>query len=172
MLARTQTTQLNPTEVNGLCKTRLIQSLTSLERKSRLANDLLLRSYLEAVATEISDSYLIKCEQSLNLPPQFLKDQSALAEHFEKLRWDGARTYFVVSFAADGNEQTTFYPSTQGNAADLHALNEAIAAWKLRFREKTSLDQTGLEVDERDPDNRNIFKPIAGFCIRIRQSPV
>jgi signal transduction histidine kinase len=151
------------------------RSLVELERTSAVADKIALKNNLKPIVAEIQYFYKAKAEQALNisaraLTEDFLTNPSCC---FQKRRWEGAKRLFVASFNKEGETEILFYtPSSHSlenhlDPSESRAVSIACASWKIISLEGTAVDSVGLNVDERDPENRIILKPITDRSSKV-----
>lgn len=150
------------------------RSLVDLQKASAAAQRGLLKNYLEAVAKEVEYFYRTDTERALNV--------SSLAftqDNFHKIPYcfkeaKGAKLLFVA-FLEQGISQILFYhPSatcsrmpSPPEPTQLRAVKVALSPWKLLSLKDTPVESTNLTVDERDPENRLILKPVTDELSKV-----
>ena len=144
-------------------------SLSKLEETSPVADKMWMKNYLMDVHKEVKYFYRTNAEQVLNTPAHVLNAPEIYRSkyRFGKCEIEGAKSLFIARFNGDGNPQVAFYDPadtskevTTPTAAEVRAVNVAIAPLKLLSQEGNALQSKGVSLDERDPDNRIIFKPV------------
>lgn len=145
------------------------QSLNKLKQTSSVAENVWMKNYLSDVSKEVKYFYRSNAEQTLTTPASALAEagQPGAQPLFGKCEVEGAKLLFVVALRGDDKPDMFFYnPAnskvTKDSTADeVRAINLAIAPLKLLSQESTPKDAPpGLMVDEYDPDNHVIYKPI------------
>jgi signal transduction histidine kinase len=152
------------------------RSLSELERTLPIANQAWMRKYLATVAGHIEDRYRADADRALTIAPgtidkwQILEQLPLVAEHFERNPVDGARRYFV-GFTGKTPEmeysKVVFYsPNSKTKFESVYGSPE----WRAAHRASADLlyhsfvnmplEATTVSVDERDPENRIITKPV------------
>lgn len=143
-------------------------------RTTSINDAVLPRVFLEAVATDVEYFYRTHAEQKLSISPIELSEQnlSLLGNRFNN-SGDGARVYFVTIFAEGVEPKVIFYNSLPApvklppGSPEESAVRRACAVWQTRRLEPESLQETTLTVDESDPANRIIFKPVIGESLKV-----
>jgi signal transduction histidine kinase len=141
--------------------------LSRLEQVSAIASRAALDNALGAIGNEIQYFYLANAERALNVPATVFSEGRIqyAAALWEKRPVEGARRLFLVDFAQE------IYGSYWSYEPESHALvrmpggAEALAiilaATPWQFVLRTGQPATaGIDVNERDPDNRMILNPI------------
>jgi signal transduction histidine kinase len=143
-------------------------SLSKLEETSPVADKMWMKNYLMDVSKEVKFFYRTNAEQVLNTPASVLNEEGMRKSKylFGKCDIEGAKRLFIARFTDDGNSQVVFYDPqskmqvTNPSAAESRAVNVSIAPLKLLSQEGGNLQSTGVSLDERDPENRIVFKPV------------
>src|SRR5215210_2576538 len=143
-------------------------SLLKLEKTSSVADKVWMKNYLSDVATEVKYFYKGNVEQALNIPSYAITGD--LLEKgkspFGACEIKGVKRLFVSAFDSNGEWKTYFYdPSCKTYqctqiASEARAINVASASFKMMGQEKTVVRMSGYTVDDRDPENRIVMKPI------------
>jgi signal transduction histidine kinase len=141
--------------------------LSDLEQSSAVARHAALESYLRAVTTEARNVYVRNAERVLDLPPAVVsEDGIQKAGHvFGRRKRLGAERLFVVTFRPAA--RLWFFDPDGGAMVEAPASPRATAVWAA-VAPWTVFPRTGAEaidarlsVDEHDPSNRIILKPVA-----------
>ncbi|MBV9210135.1 MAG: hypothetical protein JOZ52_05875, partial [Acidobacteria bacterium] len=128
-----------------------------------------MKNYLADVSKEVKYFYRSNAEQTLTTPASALAvaGQPSAPPLFGKCEVEGVKLLFVVALRGDDKPDIFFYnPANakvpkEATADEVRAINLAIAPLKLLSQEETPKDSPpGLLVDEYDPDNHVIYKPI------------
>ncbi len=145
------------------------RSLNKLKQTSSVAENVWMKNYLADVSKEVKYFYKSNAEQTLTTPASAIgtDGQTGTQNMFGKCEVEGAKLLFVVTLRGDDKPDVFYYnpanvkiPKTP-TADEARAVNLAIAPLKLLSQEETPKDGTpSLLVDEYDPDNHVIFKPI------------
>jgi signal transduction histidine kinase len=143
-------------------------SLSKLEKTSPVADKMWMKNYLMDVSKEVKFFYRTNAEQVLNTPASLLTEEGTHKSKylFGKCEIEGAKRLFIAKFNGDGDSQVAFYdPQTKmqvmnPSASEARAVNVSIAPLKLLSQEGSSVPSNGVSLDERDPENRIVFKPI------------
>ena len=145
------------------------QSLDKLKQTSSVAENVWMKNYLSDVSKEVKYFYRSNAEQTLTTPSSALAmaGQPAAQPLFGKCEVEGAKLLFVVALRGDDKPDMFFYNPANAKvqkdatADEVRAINLAIAPLKLLSQENTPKDAPpGLMVDEYDPENHVIYKPI------------
>ena len=166
------------------------QSLSELESTLPKARRFYMRRYISDVLDNVISQYKQKAEETLNVPhtafrhhypdPDFdinnAMDAEQIATHFQNHPFKGARLFFtgVLSGEFDPNYATvkfydpiksTFYYIASND--EWSAAHPAAASWVSMTLVKAVPKTVRLTVDERDPKNRIIVKPIIDEKSRV-----
>ncbi|HEX8774698.1 MAG TPA: HAMP domain-containing sensor histidine kinase [Pyrinomonadaceae bacterium] len=159
-------------------------SLLKLEKTSSVADKVGMKNYLADVSNEVKYFYKNNAE-ILNVPAY-----AVTTERLEKgkspfgaCEIKGAKRLFVTAFGQGDESKTYFYdPSCKTYvcnpvASEARAIDVASASFKLMSQKQSVVRTAGTSVDDRDPENRIVLKPIldesskvvgvAGFIIDI-----
>ncbi len=150
-------------------------SLTELERTSAADHKMTVKTSLEAVANEIKWFYQNSAEQRLNVSPHALDGDSLCPSTYvgKSLAAGGAKRLFVADFSKKG--RPVVYLTNGSNkmeraandSDESRAVNVACAPWKFLAAEGTTIESKTLTVDERDPENRILLKPIIDRASKV-----
>ena len=149
-------------------------SLLKLEKTSTVAEKVWMKNYLADVSKEIKYFYHTNAEQVLNTPASSLTIEGLQNNKylFGKCETEGAKLLFIAVFnqgtdANNANEsQVRFYnprdvkKDYSPTIAEARAVNVAVAPLKLLSQEGSALHSPGLSIDDHDPENRVILKPV------------
>ncbi|HEX8492020.1 MAG TPA: HAMP domain-containing sensor histidine kinase [Pyrinomonadaceae bacterium] len=148
-------------------------SLLKLEKTSTVAEKVWMKNYLSDVYKEIKYFYHTNAEQVLNTPASALTTEGLQKNKylFGKCEAEGAKLLFIAVFnkgtAGNANEsQVLFYnprdvkKDYSPTIAEARAVNVAVAPLKLLSQEGSALQSPGLSIDDHDPENRVILKPV------------
>jgi len=149
--------------------------LNELQSKSALAEQARLGNYLEAIDTEVEFFYKSAAERLLNLPSTLFTGQTLprAADYFHKKATKGARRLFVLSFVKHDRGKLLFYEpwfaamESPSSVAEARAVYVATAPWHALSEEEAPVDTLDPVVDERDPENRIIMRPILDADDRV-----
>jgi signal transduction histidine kinase len=136
--------------------------LRLLEQKTASAERNGLRGALEQVTTDVEGSMRRASGAALCLSATSLENVSTLGDHFRRHPVPGARTFFALRFSGEMSESGFFDPwggERIVTDTELEAVKMVIASWHLAYR-LNRVAQPSLYVDERDPRNRIILRPI------------
>jgi signal transduction histidine kinase len=136
--------------------------LRTLEQKTASAQRNSLRGDLEQVTTELEEDFRRTSAAALNVSNWALSDVSRLGEHFKRYPVPGARTYFAQRFSGPMYESGYF--DTNGvekiaTESEAEAVKMVTVSWHVAYK-LNRVAQPLLYVDERDPKNRIILRPI------------
>ncbi len=151
------------------------QSLAKLEKTSTVAERVWMKNYLSDVHKEVKYFYRTNAEQVLNIPAHSIRggNLSKAKYYFGKCEAEGAKRLFLSTFDERGDSQILFFNSDDSSKPaevspdEARAANVASAPFKLLSHEGTPVQSTSLSVDERDPENRIILKPITDESSRV-----
>lgn len=127
-----------------------------------------MKNYLADVSKEIKYFYHTSAEQLLNTPASVLTTEGWQKKRylFGKCDAEEAKLLFVAVFNNSANSTVLFYqPNEQKETynptvAEARAVNVAIAPFKLLSQEGGALQIPALSIDDHDPGNRVILKPV------------
>lgn len=148
-------------------------SLSKLEETSTVADVVWRKNYLMDVSKEIKFFYRNNAEKVLNIPATSIEDGvSPEVFPFDKCSVDGAKRLFIATFDGKGGAQIFFYdPYDQSRtlnppADELRTANILIAPLRI-LNEEGKATSGALTIEERDPENRVVFKPIIDKHARV-----
>jgi signal transduction histidine kinase len=161
-----------------------VRWLARLERASAIAQETVLRNYVEAVGTKVRYHYESAAERALNVPAAYIAERPVaiqeratgaadvvieypeVAQYWEKRVVRGARRLFLVDYVHEQFGHFVAYEPETRRMVQLPASPEAMAIilacapfHMQQFRERNAVPPEVL-VDERDPENRVILNPI------------
>ena len=139
-----------------------VRFLRALEQTTVSAERNSLRSSLELVTAEVEKRYRSAAAAALDVPRHLLEDDTALGRHFAAQAVPGARTWFAMQFA-DRRSKAYIFDSRgrprRASDAEAEAIRMAAVSWHVAH-ERQRVAQPALHVDERDPKNRIILRPV------------
>jgi signal transduction histidine kinase len=149
-------------------------SLLKLEKTSTVAEKVWMKNYLADVSKEIKYFYHTNAEQVLNTPASMLTAEGLQKNKylFGKCEAEGAKLLFIAVFnkgtqANNSNESQVLFFNPRDvkkdyspTIAEARAVNVAVAPLKLLSQEGSALQSPGLSIDDHDPENRVILKPV------------
>jgi len=141
--------------------------LSRLERVSAIANQAALDNALGAIGNEIEYFYLSTAERALNVPASVIAEDRIqyAATLWENRPVEGARRLFLVDFHHETYGSYWSYDPDQHalvrmpGGAEALAIILAATPWQLVLRTGGPA-VPGIDVNERDPENRMILNPI------------
>ena len=144
------------------------RSLNELKKTSSVAENVWMKNYLADVSKEVKYFYRSNAEQALTTSASAIggKERPNGKSLFGKSNVEGAKLLFVASIRGDDPTSVYFYDPSNidkpitPSSAESRAVNLAMAPLRLLSEEEVPKDSPGLMVDEYDPENRVIFKPI------------
>ncbi len=153
----------------GLLLVMQVRFLRALEQKTASAERNWLRNSLEKVTQELEARYRREAGAALNLSEAALLDGEALGKQFARHPVPGGRTWFAAHF--DGHKRTTRFFNDRGepvepSEAEMEAVKMATVSWHVAH-EWRRVAQPALHVDERDPRNRVIIRPVVDLSWRV-----
>jgi signal transduction histidine kinase len=142
--------------------------LRHVERVSAFAYRATLHGYLDAVSAEVEYFYRSVAERLLEVPPDYFveKRTGEVPSIWSGEPTPGIRQLFLVDYTRDPYGNILVYDEAQGRLLSPLASDETMAiivacsTWQLMGIRGVPISQVGLRVDERDPQNRIIFRPI------------
>ena len=139
-----------------------IRFLREMQTKTASAERNRVRNSLEHVTTEIESRYRNTASTALNVNESSLHELAQAGDHFRHAKVPGARTYFAMKF--DTQWVKSQYFDAKGRVkeptdAELEAVKMATVSWHVAHK-WNRVAQPALHVDERDPQNRIILRPI------------
>jgi len=145
--------------------------LRSLQHTTAQAEQNWLRNSLEEVAHEIEHNYRMTCDQALAIPAVSLTDVTALTEHFRNSHIPGTGTLFAIHYD-DSRAEWAFFEAygtekTPGSEDEVQAVKLATVTWHVAHTMHRVVEQPTLYVDERDPHNRIIMRPVVDDSMRV-----
>jgi signal transduction histidine kinase len=143
-------------------------SLTELEKTSVVAGHVGMRNYLGEVGKEVKGFYKAKSEEVLNVPAGVVVggDFEKARQHLSRCDVEGAKRLFVAAFGEGGESQMAFFDASGQRAPsevpvpEAHAAQRAAAPMRVLAKEGTTVTSPMSYLEERDIENRVIFKPI------------
>ncbi len=152
------------------------QALSRLEETSPAARKMSLESRLTAVAADLDRALLADGRRALDVPPSAIVRESEDDDVtvFRGAPAAGVKRYFIASLYPTRHiaKITTWDPATNQMSKDSftpemwsafsaasHSLNLAM--------DKSVVDPSAIEIDEKDPNNRIALKPIVDSDSRI-----
>ena len=142
--------------------------LRHVERVSAFAYRATLHGYLDAVSQEVEQFYRGAAERLLEVPSEYFveKRTDEVASLWSAEPEPGIRQLFLVDYTRDPYGNLLIYDHEQGRLLSPLASDETMAiivacsTWQLMGIRGVPISQAGLRVDERDPKNRIVFRPI------------
>jgi signal transduction histidine kinase len=142
-------------------------SLLKLEKTSSVADKVGMKNYLQDVSNEVKYFYKSNAE-ILNVPAYAITAERMEEgkSPFGSCEIKGAKRLFVTVFGQDIESKTYFYdPSCKTRpcdaiASEARAIDVATASFKLMSQKQAVVKTPGITVDDRDPENRIVLKPI------------
>ena len=146
-----------------------VRFLRALEQKTASAQRNWLRNSLEKVTEELEGRYRRGAGAALNLSEASLLNPELIGQQFAAHQVPGGRTWFACRF--EGDKRRTYFFDDRGafkepTAAEKEAVKMATVSWHVAH-EWQRVAQPALHVDERDPDNRVIIRPIVDLSWRV-----
>ncbi len=143
-----------------------LRTLAQLEETSAASNRLALKGYGRTILRGTEAFYRQRVEDALQVPAGLLAGdrRAALDAHFASRDGAGIKRYFVIDFATPDSEALFFAPTggaaTTASEVEARAARVAAAPWRVVAEEGTPIQSVSPSVDEQDPDNRVILRPI------------
>jgi signal transduction histidine kinase len=143
-------------------------SLLKLEKTSIVAGTVGMKNYLGDVSKEVKNFYKTNADQLLNVPAYSIQGENLhkVKYHFTKCQVEGAKRLFIASFSPDGGSQMLFFDPhgmkkmSEVPEGESHAAQRAIAPMRVLAKDGTTVKSPMPWFEDRDPDNRILFKPI------------
>ena len=144
-------------------------SLRQLQKTSITEGTVGMKNYLGAVQNEVKVFYKSNAEQSLAVAPHTLKagQLERTREHFPVRTVEGAKHVFAAAFGPEGASQTLFFNSRDTTErvaevppAEARAVQFAMAPMRLLAQEGAPVVQPMTWIEDQDPDNLILFRPI------------
>lgn len=156
-------------------------SLLKLEQTAPVAEKVWMKNYLSDVSKEIKYFYHTNAEQVLNTPASVLTAEGLQKTRylFGKCETEGAKLLFVAAFDTDGDANNAndspmlFFSSHDSKkpytptVEEARAVNVAVAPFKMLGQEGSVLHSPGLSIDDHDPENRVIMKPVTNESRKV-----
>ena len=150
-------------------------SLAKLEKTSTVAEKVWMKNYLADVSKEIKYFYHTSAEQLLNTPASVLTSESLQKSRslFGKCESQEAKLLFVAVFNNDKDSPVLFFhPRDQKklytpSINEARAVNVAVAPFRLLSQEGGTLQSPPLSIDDHDPENRVILKPVTNESRKV-----
>ncbi len=159
------------------------QSLSELESTLPIARRAIMRNYLSETLDNVITLYKEKANDTLNIPPTAFRhqypdpdfdinntmDADQISRHLNNHQFKGARLYFTGILSGEEDPTTAtvkFYDPINStfyyiaNHEEWSAAHLAASTWVSMTLLKTIPKTVRLTVEERDPKNRVIAKPI------------
>jgi signal transduction histidine kinase len=152
------------------------RSLAELERTRPVARKEYMRKYLATVARESYEFYRSTAEQGLNVPasafnqdPMGELQYSIIAKYFATHKIEGAKRIFVGTTGETADRSyalVLFYNPVERrleravDSPEWKAAHAGCASWLVHRMTRNIPESPEITVDERDPENRVIVKPI------------
>jgi signal transduction histidine kinase len=165
------------------------RSLSKLEATLPIARRYHMRRSLSEVIDKIITHYEQKAEETLNVPsgafhhkypdPNYREDRAMdveqISAYFQRHQFNGARMLFtaiITGKEVPNYALVRFYEPVSGalspgNADEFSAAHGAVASWIAMTMVEAIPKSIHLTVDERDPKNRAIVKPIVDEKSRV-----
>jgi signal transduction histidine kinase len=148
-------------------------SLSELEETSTVADVVWRKNYLMDVTKEIKFFYRNNAEKVLNIPASSIENGvHPEVFPFGKCTIDGAKRLFIATFDGRGGAQIFFYDPYDQTLInnppedEVRTANMLVAPLRiLNQEEKTT--SGALTIEDRDPENRVLFKPIIDDGARV-----
>jgi signal transduction histidine kinase len=143
-------------------------SLSKLEQTSTVAEKVWMKNYLADVSKEIKYFYHSSAEQVLTTPASVFSAEGLQKTRylFGKCETEEAKLLFIAVFDKATDSPVHFYnPLDQKKIysptiAEARAVNVAVAPYKLLSEEGDVLQTPALSIDDHDPENLIILKPV------------
>ncbi|HSR67534.1 MAG TPA: HAMP domain-containing sensor histidine kinase [Acidobacteriota bacterium] len=140
--------------------------LVDLQYNSALAQKAAMRGYADLVAEKVEYFFRKNAERALNVPSAVLeKDRQDQLSYLRQKKKDieGARLLFLIRFQDERIEEVFYDPASKQEAEPVRV---DLLYLKTLHKYGKTIDSE-LKVDDSDPDNAVIFKPITDECSRL-----
>jgi signal transduction histidine kinase len=142
--------------------------LTSLQKTQVVAERTWLYNYLEAVDSQVEYFYRKQAERGLNIPATSFASSKPekIVHYFKKRSVKGAKCLFLAKFPWGKWQGMVAYDATSGKTGDPldpathQAITIALSPWKTLAHKGGEVQTDTLVVEEKDPENRIILRPI------------
>ena len=146
-----------------------VRFLRTLEQKTVSAERNWLRNSLELVTQDLESSYRTAASAALNVPLSEPIESERIGRHFARHPVPGARAFFMMRF--DENTYRARWFDTAGAESwrpdsEVEAVKMATVSWHVAHKLWRVADPD-LHVDERDPKNRIILRPIVDSSLHV-----
>ena len=146
------------------------RTLRMLETKTASAERNWLRNSLEIAVDEIEARYRSAARATLTVSPPRLADVATLGDHFRRRSVPGARTFFALRFTPGMTEAGYFDAWGKEKLPredEAEAIRMSIASWHMAYKWNRVAAQVTSQVDERDPKNRVILRPVVDASMHV-----
>ncbi|HEV8658893.1 MAG TPA: hypothetical protein VGS96_09695, partial [Thermoanaerobaculia bacterium] len=145
--------------------------LRSLQQTTAEAERNWLRSSLEEVTREIESNYRATSDRALTISSSAFTNIEELSQHIRSSSVPGARTFFAIHYD-DNRAEWAFFDTegvekTPSSEQEVEAVKLATVSWHVAHKMQRLLPQPALHVDERDPLNRIIVRPVLDDGLRV-----
>ena len=110
-------------------------------------------------------------ERGLSVSAETLTDVEALTKHVRETAVPGARTFFAIRYDDNRAEWGFFDPQgvekTPASEEEVEAVKLATVSWHVAHKMQRIISQVAQHVDERDPVNRIIMRPVLDDTMRV-----
>jgi signal transduction histidine kinase len=144
--------------------------LRALEENTASAERNWLRNSLEKITEDMEIRYRHAATAALTMNDGQLADVRTIGWHFATHSVPGARTFFAIRFR-HGMAEVGYF-DTRGkekvpSEAEAEAVKLSTVAWHVAHKWNRVLAQPSLAVDERDPQNRIILRPVIDESLHV-----
>jgi signal transduction histidine kinase len=139
-----------------------VRFLRAVQEKTVNAERNWQRNSLELVTSELESRFRTSSEKALLLTENQIADVTNIGRHFGKQHVIGARTFFSMRFKHDMYDAGFFDAKGEEKHpthAEADAVKMATVSWHVAHK-WNRVAQPALYVDERDPQNRIILRPV------------
>ncbi|HEX7829553.1 MAG TPA: HAMP domain-containing sensor histidine kinase [Thermoanaerobaculia bacterium] len=143
--------------------------LRTLEQKSVSAERNWLRGAVETVSADVEERFRTAATEALSLSHVQLLSVATIGKHFRDHQVPAGRTYFAMHFDQDKYE-TRYYDRNgferKPTWPEMEAVKLATVGWHVAHKWKR-VATPALQVDEKDPANRVIVRPIVDESMHV-----
>ena len=146
------------------------RTLRVLEQKTASAQRNSLRNSLETATDEVEMTYRAAATAALTIHASELPNVATLGRHFSMHHVPAARTFFAMRFLNTMYETGYFDPGGREklpSEAEAEAVKMATVSWHVAHKWARVVPQATLFVDERDPKQRVILRPVIDASMHV-----
>ena len=142
--------------------------LNRLAQATVIAHQTTFKNYLEAVATEIEYYYRSNAQRALSIPSSpFLQGEiKKVANYWNKQSLVGIKSLYAVDYTQSKTGNFYIYDSKRKVIKPTWSSEESLAVviaclpWVSLVRDPKQANQSGLQINEQDPNHRIVLSPV------------